>query len=157
MKPAFAAEATIFSSNDGAPSGGAISGLFDCIDTAFKATPESRYAIAFIDITGTAAGARVDNNDSSVALPVPGVGRATWLLDLMRSSASIPAANTFGTPSMSIRSKVSIPASAAQFPASFIISARSTPTFISTKSASAGHSALLRARQCGKAEIAGNA
>lgn len=65
MKPAFAKEATIFSSKDGALDGGAIAGLFEGIDTAFKATPESRYAIAYIDITGTAASARVDTNDSS--------------------------------------------------------------------------------------------
>lgn len=58
---------------------------------------------------------------------------------------------------MSIRSKVSIPVSVAQLPASFIISARSMPTCISTRLASAGHSALLRARRCGKAEMAGNA
>ena len=65
MEPAFAKEATIFSAVDGALNGGPISGLFEGIDTAFKATPESGYAIAYIDITGTAASARVDTNDSS--------------------------------------------------------------------------------------------
>lgn len=65
MKPAFANEATMFSSKDGSLDGGAISGLFEGIDTAFKATPESRHVIAYIDITGTAASARIDTNDSS--------------------------------------------------------------------------------------------
>lgn len=65
MKPAFAKEATMFSSEAGALSGGPIAALFEGIDTAFTATPDSRYAIAYIDITGTAASARVDTNDSS--------------------------------------------------------------------------------------------
>jgi hypothetical protein len=65
MKPAFAKEATIFSSNAGALSGGAIAALFQNIDTNFTATPESRAVNAYIDITGTAASARVDTNDSS--------------------------------------------------------------------------------------------
>lgn len=84
MQSASAAAATIFSSNDGAPRGGETS-VCRVHRTVFKATAESRYAIAFIDITGTAASARVDNNDSSEALPVAGGGRAIWLLDLMRA------------------------------------------------------------------------
>ncbi len=45
----------------------------------------------------------------------------------------------------------------AQLPASFITSARSMPTCISTRSASAGPSASLQARRCAKAEMAGKA
>lgn len=64
MKPAFAKEATMYSSNDGALAGGAISTLFEGIDAVFKPTPESRQVIAYIDITGTAASTRVDTIDS---------------------------------------------------------------------------------------------
>jgi hypothetical protein len=42
MKPAFVKESTIFSTNADALSGGAILGLFEGSETAFKATPESR-------------------------------------------------------------------------------------------------------------------
>ncbi|MDI6028778.1 nuclear transport factor 2 family protein [Corticibacterium sp. UT-5YL-CI-8] len=65
MKPAFAEEATIFGVENGKLAGGAISGLYDTIDTAFRPSPEARAVIARIDIVGTAASARVDTNDIS--------------------------------------------------------------------------------------------
>jgi ISXO2-like transposase domain len=65
-----------------------------------------------------------------------------------------PAANTFGTPSTSIRSRVSIPASAAPLPVSFTTSVRSMPTCISTRSAFAGPSASFPATQFGKPGMA---
>lgn len=68
MKPAFAAEATMFGVVDGAMAGGPIQTLFDGIDTAFTAAPEARSAFAYIDISGSAASARVDSNDMSGSL-----------------------------------------------------------------------------------------
>ena|SRR5690349_1723394 len=65
MKPAFAAEATIFGVADGKLSGGAITGLYEGIDADFRPSPEGRAVIAYINVTGTAANARVDTNDVS--------------------------------------------------------------------------------------------
>jgi len=65
MKPAFAQEATIFGVENGQLSGGAITGLYEGIDRDFKPSPEGRAVIAYINITGTAANARVDTNDVS--------------------------------------------------------------------------------------------
>lgn len=66
MKPAFSAQATIFGVDaDGKLTGGAIQGLFDTIDTAFRPSPEARGAIVSVDIAGTAASARIDTNDIS--------------------------------------------------------------------------------------------
>lgn len=66
MRPAFSEQATIFGVDaQGKLSGGAIQGLFDTIDTAFKPSPEARGVIAGIDIVGTAASARIDTNDIS--------------------------------------------------------------------------------------------
>ncbi|MFM9437361.1 hypothetical protein ACFDR9_004448 [Janthinobacterium sp. CG_23.3] len=66
MKPAFSEQATIFGVDaDGKLSGGAIQGLFDTIDSAFRPSPEARGAIVNIDIVGTAASARIDTNDIS--------------------------------------------------------------------------------------------
>ncbi|CAN7482112.1 nuclear transport factor 2 family protein [Pseudoduganella sp. LjRoot289] len=66
MKPAFSEQATIFGIGaDGKLSGGAIQGLFDAIDSDFRASPEARSVIASIDIAGTAASARIDSNDVS--------------------------------------------------------------------------------------------
>jgi len=65
MKPAFAEEATIFGIENGKLAGGPINGLYKTIDTAFRPSPEARAVIAYIDITGTAASARVDTNDVS--------------------------------------------------------------------------------------------
>ncbi len=66
MKPAFSEQATIFGvTEEGELTGGAISGLFDTIDTAFRPSPEARAVIARIDIVGSAASARIDTNDIS--------------------------------------------------------------------------------------------
>lgn len=66
MKPAFNEQATIFSvDGDGKLSGGAIQGLFDTIDSAFRPSPEAQGVIVDIDIVGTAASARIDTNDIS--------------------------------------------------------------------------------------------
>lgn len=66
MRPAFSEQATIFGVDaQGKLSGGAIEGLFDTIDTAFRPSPEARGVIASIDIAGTAASARIDTNDIS--------------------------------------------------------------------------------------------
>lgn len=66
MKPAFSEQATIFGLDaDGKLSGGAIQGLFDTIDTAFRPSPEAQGVIVNIDIVGTAASARIDTNDIS--------------------------------------------------------------------------------------------
>lgn len=66
MKPAFSDQATIFGVDaDGKLLGGAIQGLFDTIDSAFRPSPEARGVIASIDIVGTAASARIDTNDIS--------------------------------------------------------------------------------------------
>lgn len=66
MKPAFSKEATIFGvDGDNKLTGGAIQGLFDTIDTAFRPSPEAQGVIVNIDIVGTAASARIDTNDIS--------------------------------------------------------------------------------------------
>lgn len=65
MKPAFAAEATMFSVADGALTGGSIQNLFDVIDTDFVPSPEARSVFAYIDISGNAASSRIDSNDVS--------------------------------------------------------------------------------------------
>jgi len=66
MKPAFSDQATIFGvDTDNKLTGGAIQGLFDTIDAAFRPSPEARAAIARIDIVGTAASARVDTDNIS--------------------------------------------------------------------------------------------
>ncbi|WP_066817015.1 nuclear transport factor 2 family protein [Sphingomonas mali] len=65
MKPAFAEEATIFGIENGKLSGGAIDTLFKGIDTSFRPSPEARAVFAYIDISGTAASARIDTNDVS--------------------------------------------------------------------------------------------
>ena len=66
MKPAFSEQATIFGVGaDGKLTGGAIQGLFDGIDSAFRPSPEAQRAFVRIDIVGTAASARVDSNDVS--------------------------------------------------------------------------------------------
>ncbi|MEG3176681.1 nuclear transport factor 2 family protein [Sphingomonas sp. RB3P16] len=68
MKPAFAAEATMFGVVDGALTGGPIQTLFDGIDAGFTPAPEARSAFAYIDISGSAASARIDSNDMSGSL-----------------------------------------------------------------------------------------
>jgi hypothetical protein len=66
MKPAFSDKATMFSvDGDGKLTGGAISALFDGIDSGFRPSPEAQSVIARIDIVGTAASARIDANDVS--------------------------------------------------------------------------------------------
>lgn len=66
MKPAFNAQATMFSSDaEGKLAGGGIQTLFDGIDTAFRPSPEAQGAIVRVDIVGTAASARIDTNDVS--------------------------------------------------------------------------------------------
>ncbi|EMF53812.1 MULTISPECIES: nuclear transport factor 2 family protein [Streptomyces] len=65
MKPAFAEEATIFGVENGKLSGGAITALYQGIDRDFHPSPEGRAVIAYINVTGTAANARVDTNDVS--------------------------------------------------------------------------------------------
>jgi len=66
MQPAFSAQATIFGVDAaGKLSGGAIQGLFDTIDSAFRPSPEAQGVIVNIDIVGTAASARIDTNDIS--------------------------------------------------------------------------------------------
>ncbi|MGR9372429.1 nuclear transport factor 2 family protein [Rhizobium leguminosarum] len=65
MKPAFAEEATIFSVDKGKLSGGAIEALYTGIDTSFRPSPEARAVFAYIDISDTAASARIDTNDLS--------------------------------------------------------------------------------------------
>ncbi|MPQ58546.1 nuclear transport factor 2 family protein [Duganella sp. FT27W] len=66
MKPAFSDQATIFGVDaEGKLTGGAIDGLFDTIDTAFRPSPQARGAIVRVDIAGTAASARIDTNDIS--------------------------------------------------------------------------------------------
>lgn len=66
MKPAFSEQATMFSvDGDGKLTGGAIQGLFDGIDSAFRPSPEAQGAIVRVDIVGTAASARIDANDVS--------------------------------------------------------------------------------------------
>lgn len=66
MKPAFNAQATMFSSDaEGKLAGGGIQALFDGIDTAFRPSPQAQGAIVTVDIVGTAASARIDTNDVS--------------------------------------------------------------------------------------------
>jgi hypothetical protein len=66
MKPAFSDKATIFGvGGDGKLTGGAIQGLFDTIDTAFRPSPEAKAAIVRVDIVGTAASARIDTDNIS--------------------------------------------------------------------------------------------
>lgn len=66
MKPAFNEQATIFGVDaEGKLVGGAIQGLFDTIDSAFRPSPEAQGVIVNIDIVGTAASARIDTNDIS--------------------------------------------------------------------------------------------
>lgn len=66
MKPAFHPDATIHSVADsGALDGGNIQILFDTIDNHFKPSANPQVAIAYIDISGTAASARVDTDDLS--------------------------------------------------------------------------------------------
>ena len=66
MKPAFNAQATMFSvDSDGKLAGGGIQTLFDGIDSGFKPSPEAQGAIVRVDIVGTAASARIDTNDVS--------------------------------------------------------------------------------------------
>lgn len=66
MKPAFSEQATIFGIDAaGKLTGGAIQGLFDTIDSAFRPSPEAQGVIVNIDIVGTAASARIDTNDIS--------------------------------------------------------------------------------------------
>ena len=66
MKPAFNAQATMFSVNaDGRLAGGGIQTLFDGIDSGFKPSPAAQGAIVRVDIVGTAASARIDTNDVS--------------------------------------------------------------------------------------------
>jgi hypothetical protein len=65
MKPAFAEEATIFGIENGKLSGGAIEALYKGIDTSFRPSPEARAVFAYIDISNSAASARVDTNDVS--------------------------------------------------------------------------------------------
>lgn len=66
MKPAFSEKSTIFGVDaEGKLTGGAIQGLFDTIDSAFRPSPEAQGVIVNIDIVGTAASARIDTNDIS--------------------------------------------------------------------------------------------
>jgi hypothetical protein len=66
MKPAFSENATIFGiDGDSKLTGGAIQGLFDTIDTAFRPSPEAKAAIVSVDIVGTAASARIDTDNLS--------------------------------------------------------------------------------------------
>jgi hypothetical protein len=68
MKPAFSEQATIFGIETGKLFGGAIEGLFETIDTAFRPSPEAKAAIVRIDIVGTAASARPIPTTSPVPL-----------------------------------------------------------------------------------------
>lgn len=67
MKPAFSEQATIFGvDGDAKLIGGPIQGLFDTIDNPpFRPSPEAQGVIAYIDIVGAAASARIDTNDIS--------------------------------------------------------------------------------------------
>ena len=65
MKPAFASEATIFGVENGKLSGGPITALYEGIEKDFVPSPEGRAVIAYVNINGTAANARVDTNDVS--------------------------------------------------------------------------------------------
>lgn len=65
MKPAFHQQATMYSVDEkNNLTGGAVSDtLFVGIDEYFKPSENPKVAIAYIDITGTAASARVDTDD----------------------------------------------------------------------------------------------
>ena len=67
MASAFNEKAAMYSVDEqGKLSGGAVAeSLFPVIDTHFKPSPNAQAAIAYIDISGTAASARVDTNDLS--------------------------------------------------------------------------------------------
>lgn len=66
MRPAFSRQASIFGvDGDDQLTGGPIEGLFEIIDSAFRASPQARAAIVRVDIVGTAASARVDTDDIS--------------------------------------------------------------------------------------------
>lgn len=66
MKPAFAAEATMYSIDpEGKLVGGAITVLFEAIDKDFRPSPDAEAAITRIEIVGTAASARIDANAMS--------------------------------------------------------------------------------------------
>ncbi|TCT16487.1 putative lumazine-binding protein [Bibersteinia trehalosi] len=67
MKPAFDAVATMYSVDEkGTLAGGAVTDtLFPTIDDHFKPSENPVVAIAYIDITGTAASARVDTDNLS--------------------------------------------------------------------------------------------
>ncbi len=66
MKPAFSEHATVYSVDaEGKLSGGAVQGLFDAIDNAFRPSPEARGVVTRVEIVGRAASARIDANDIS--------------------------------------------------------------------------------------------
>ncbi len=65
MTSAFAEEATMFSVENSKLTGGAINALFTGIDTSFRPSPDARAVFAYIDISNTAASARIDTNDLS--------------------------------------------------------------------------------------------
>ena len=67
MKPAFSGRATIFSvDGNGKLKGGPVQqGLFDVVDSKFRASPEAKAVFASIDIVGAAASVRIDTNDLS--------------------------------------------------------------------------------------------
>ena len=66
MKPAFAPQATMYSIDpEGKLSGGAITVLFEGIDTHFHPSPDAEAEVTRIEIVGTAASARIDANGMS--------------------------------------------------------------------------------------------
>lgn len=65
MKPAFHEKATMFGVDDGQLVGGGIDNLYQVIDSAFTPSPQARGVVAYVDIVGTAASARVDTDDLS--------------------------------------------------------------------------------------------
>lgn len=67
MQPAFHEKATMYSvGENGELSGGSLAeSLFPAIDQHFRPSPDAQAAIAYIDINGTAASARVDTDDLS--------------------------------------------------------------------------------------------
>ncbi|TDQ57977.1 putative lumazine-binding protein [Mesocricetibacter intestinalis] len=67
MRPAFHKVATMYNADEnGQLSGGAVADtLFPTIDNHFKPSDNPRVAIAYIDISGTAASARVDTDELS--------------------------------------------------------------------------------------------
>lgn len=62
MKPVFYKDAIMYTSAKGEVSGGAISGLYDYIDT-HPAAPEIEAEVTAIDIAGTVAYAKVESNN----------------------------------------------------------------------------------------------